>query len=621
MKHSGALFAVCIGLSIVPEPLFAQVTYATTIESGEFQGANIVSDNAHSWGYSAGSEPLRIVGGSFRGGSVSGGNAHSYGLWSDGGSFIDISGGVFSGGDADGGNPHSYGIFNNGGTLSISGGAFSGGGGRTSTGVLNNGGVVTVSGGDIGSLANNGGSVYLYAEEVALGSGLSLNINGQIAGLGRISGRWRGSPTFWSIDITDNNTNSWSGGYPGIFLPPDTDLNGIPDRDQSLIDAMPQLTTVAVADDAIRLSWKSESNKQYRVWLKSDLNARWVPQQPVLDGTGGPIEWSFPLNGLARAFAKIQVLAVPKSLQLASVWTSITWSGSVPWQYQPPNFSGVYLGQQRVGTSAWVTLNFVAGTQWPVTISEIRLPQGLSSDYAGPTVVRPSWQGGGSVTLQMAFNEPGVVSQVLQVISDADNATLELPLIVEVLPRHLPEVVQSGRWNDPSTWYDGILPTADDEVYLNGHTVTIDANASAKVITNQPQDLYSNRPWGGKLVVHDGVSITAGIYSGSEPLINYAGSGEITIHGTVEGSRSNGYVRGIDHSGSGTINVIGSVRGGWGGYTYGIENTGSGTINVVGTVSLGKGGYSYAIVNTSRGTVTINGEPSTDLLFGVNPSF
>jgi hypothetical protein len=603
-------FALLAMLAGFVAPLHGQVSFvATEIIDGNFSGYTADSGAFYFSGGSFGGHTgltlgnntfINVSGGTFSGGS--------YGILNGGGGNLDISGGTF--GDSSGSTV--VGLYNNGGVVTVSGGVFSGG----EAGVLNNGGVVTVSGGEIGSLSNNGGPLYLYAEDVTLGSGLSLKASGQIVGLGRIRGRWKDSSSFWSIDIVQNDTNFWGSYHPGIFLPLDTDSDGTADRDKALIESVPEVALVTL-EDTLRLEWQSKQDKQYRVWLKSDLSSRWVPQQPILNGTGSLLEWSFPLNGLRRVFAKVQVLAVPKSLNFVWAETGLTWSGSVPWQYQPPSFSGIYLGQRRVGSSTRVTLRLESRTPWPVTISEIRPPQGVSSDFVGPTTVHP-WSNGGYVTFQLSFSDVAAGSQVLQVISDADNPILEIPVVVELLPRNFTEAVQSGRWHDPSTWYNGTLPADSDEVHLNGHTVTIDADATAKLITNQPQDLFSNAPLGGKLVVLDGVSITADMYNGVEPLINFSGTGEITIYGKVEGSRS-GLRPGIVHNGIGTINVIGSVRGGWGGFTYGIENLGSGTINVVGTVSMSLGGGSYAIHNTSRATVIINGEPSTELLIGTNP--
>jgi len=45
--------------------------------------------------------------------------------------------------------------------------------------------------------------------------------------------------------------------------------------------------------------------------------------------------------------------------------------------------------------------------------------------------------------------------------------------------------VQNGNWNDGSTWSTGTVPTADDDVYMNGHNITADiGEISAKNITN-----------------------------------------------------------------------------------------------------------------------------------------
>ena len=46
--------------------------------------------------------------------------------------------------------------------------------------------------------------------------------------------------------------------------------------------------------------------------------------------------------------------------------------------------------------------------------------------------------------------------------------------------------VANGNWNVGTTWNDGVVPTADDDVYCNGYTIMINSLTiiSAKSISN-----------------------------------------------------------------------------------------------------------------------------------------
>ena len=48
--------------------------------------------------------------------------------------------------------------------------------------------------------------------------------------------------------------------------------------------------------------------------------------------------------------------------------------------------------------------------------------------------------------------------------------------------------VQNGNWSDASTWSSGSVPTADDDVFCNGKTISIPEYIKAKSITNKAKD-------------------------------------------------------------------------------------------------------------------------------------
>ena len=79
--------------------------------------------------------------------------------------------------------------------------------------------------------------------------------------------------------------------------------------------------------------------------------------------------------------------------------------------------------------------------------------------------------------------------------------------------------VANGQWSAGTTWNDGAVPTGGDDVYLNGHNVTLDLNATitCKSISNLVNDDYSVVS-GGKLVStsnNTALTVIANIYAKS----------------------------------------------------------------------------------------------------------
>ena len=168
--------------------------------------------------------------------------------------------------------------------------------------------------------------------------------------------------------------------------------------------------------------------------------------------------------------------------------------------------------------------------------------------------------------------------------------------------------IKSGNWSDPNTWFAGIFPNSEDEVYCNGNIINIDVNVEAKLITNLQTypDTYK-----GYFTVEDNITIKSEINCGYEPLIKFSGN-NLRILGDVYGSTYNSGFACIENFGTGTIEISGTIKGGNGGNAYGILNNNTGTINLTGNVYLGLGGYSYAIYNDNNGKIIINGIESTE---------
>jgi hypothetical protein len=214
--------------------------------------------------------------------------------------------------------------------------------------------------------------------------------------------------------------------------------------------------------------------------------------------------------------------------------------------------------------------------------------------------------------------------------------------------------VKTGNWSDTTVWNTGALPTSADDVFSNTYTVTIDINASALTIGNISGTGITA---GGGFVLNGGVTLTISsssayatrsnngtgsvsyliTFAASSPAsstingnigggtvtnnrgINHSGSGTLNINGNIvgpgNGSAEYGYA--IVLSGSGTLNIVGNINGGISNYgAVALYLSGSGTANVTGSVTAGSGGYgggtdsNYAIRNVSNSTVNVTGNVS-----------
>jgi hypothetical protein len=226
--------------------------------------------------------------------------------------------------------------------------------------------------------------------------------------------------------------------------------------------------------------------------------------------------------------------------------------------------------------------------------------------------------------------------------------------------------VKDGNWSDPTVWDGGTLPTAADDVWANGFTITIDVNATVLSIRNTdlatpivintggtfiPVDeniltctattgvVASSTCYTCNLTTEETCTLNANILGGSAAggAVRNNGEGTLLINGNSNGSNTFNNSSGVINSSTGTITITGNVRGGTisgpgfinnagvenivagtinlignslggnsgGPRTPGIYNLGSGTVNVTGVVQ----GFfiAYGVENTSLGTVNIVG--------------
>ena len=79
--------------------------------------------------------------------------------------------------------------------------------------------------------------------------------------------------------------------------------------------------------------------------------------------------------------------------------------------------------------------------------------------------------------------------------------------------------VKDGDWSDPTTWNTGESPTAADDVYANGYTVTIDTSPTVLSLRSSSGTGIVS---GGTFIPLDGVTLTctgSGIVAGG-PIAN-----------------------------------------------------------------------------------------------------
>ena len=92
-------------------------------------------------------------------------------------------------------------------------------------------------------------------------------------------------------------------------------------------------------------------------------------------------------------------------------------------------------------------------------------------------------------------------------------------------------IVNYGNWNAGATWNDGIVPTADDELYTNGYNVDVNSAVVAKSITNKANADLGIAGGGGVRLMASPAIINANLIVGGSPLlIRQSGLSSLTIN-------------------------------------------------------------------------------------------
>ena len=179
--------------------------------------------------------------------------------------------------------------------------------------------------------------------------------------------------------------------------------------------------------------------------------------------------------------------------------------------------------------------------------------------------------------------------------------------------------VATGNWSNTATWDGGTLPTASDDVFSNGFTVTIDGTFTVLSIRNTLNAVPVILA-GGQFRFANGGNLTCtaaqAIFVGSTtPTLEMAlASGNTgTFNGSVLTMTASATFNAIRLSNSGTLNLNGNYNiDGSAASTnrYIIQLTSTGTLNIVGDLSITStsgNGVVNSLNITGTGTTNITG--------------
>lgn len=174
-----------------------------------------------------------------------------------------------------------------------------------------------------------------------------------------------------------------------------------------------------------------------------------------------------------------------------------------------------------------------------------------------------------------------------------------------------------ARWevstDNGSSWTAAsVLPTAADDVYPNGYTVTLDYDIVAdKLINRTALGIVA----GGSFPIGAATTITADIYAGSASCVTFGSTGTKNIVGDLFGTTTAGLTGAVDNTSTGQINIVGNCTGGSTTNSAAMLNRVTGSINIVGTCFAGTGtnaaGLWNGLISGSGGLCTISAAVTT----------
>jgi len=218
--------------------------------------------------------------------------------------------------------------------------------------------------------------------------------------------------------------------------------------------------------------------------------------------------------------------------------------------------------------------------------------------------------------------------------------------------------VANGNSSSSSTWDGGTLPASTDDVFANGHTVSIDADFtvnSLRTVSNTTPAIAAGGSF--QVTATATVTVTAGILaahnaSSSELLLIKAGSATVTVTtpNIVPANVNGVYGVHVDPTQTGTLAINANIAGGGGGTNSiglfgessapttitgnivggsGLSNgagalfdyaSGGTTVTIIGNVTGGSASYGVDVSSGYSGTMTITGNVigGADNVYGVN---
>lgn len=116
--------------------------------------------------------------------------------------------------------------------------------------------------------------------------------------------------------------------------------------------------------------------------------------------------------------------------------------------------------------------------------------------------------------------------------------------------------VQNGNWSDGSTWNDGFVPTADDDVEANGYTITLDTTT---ILAHKLTNII-----GGEFIFSIDISINADLECGSikSVLRQTSDSKTVVIVGNMKGLPNISHTV-FNNSAGGSLTFTGNTSGGY----------------------------------------------------------
>lgn len=143
--------------------------------------------------------------------------------------------------------------------------------------------------------------------------------------------------------------------------------------------------------------------------------------------------------------------------------------------------------------------------------------------------------------------------------------------------------VKNGNWSDTTVWNTGALPTTADDVRPNNFVVTIDTSSAVLSLRNNAS---SPAVAGGRFEINSNITISADTIQGNATeVIRYIGTTGCSINGNIIRALLTNFNSSIILSGSGVVNVSGSLDSQTVVNLYCINVASNQTINFTGSIT------------------------------------